>query len=33
MAWGVARFGRLSGHPLPAAAGDIVRGEVAPMWD
>jgi len=29
MAWGVARFGRLSGHPAPAAAGDIVRGELA----
>jgi len=33
MAWGEARFGRLSRHPAPGAAGDIVRGEVAPMWD
>lgn len=33
MAEGLARLGRLTGQAVPAASGDIVRGELAPLWD
>jgi hypothetical protein len=33
MAEGVARLGRLSGHAVPTAAGDIVRGELSSLWN
>jgi ABC-type nitrate/sulfonate/bicarbonate transport system substrate-binding protein len=33
MAEGITRLGQLSGHAVPAVPGDIVRGDLAPLWD